>query len=70
MAYLYFNKTAFRKLVNLWLRMGCCHCNYVAHGKTKDEYVEWLMGAFMPIKFIDDIEQQYLKEKIENVTKN
>lgn len=59
--YLYFNKTTFRHLINLWLRLDCDKTDWGLKFLTKDEYINWLMGAFIPDKFIDDIEQSLLR---------
>ena len=54
--YLYFNKTTFRHLIKLWRRLNCDNlCG------LKEKSDDWLMGTFIPDKFIDDIERSLLR---------
>ena len=59
MAYLYFNKTTFRRLLRLWRK--------VLKGNDyslllRDD--EWLMENFIPLRFIEDIENELYERKI------
>lgn len=58
MAYYYFNKETYKRLIRLWRRV----CDVSTDNVTD----EWLMGAFMPLKFIEDIERKLLEEKLKN----
>ena len=49
-------KKAFRKLVKLWLKMGC-RANYIDISQmNEDDYIDIMMKTYTPEKFIEDIE--------------
>jgi len=54
--YLYFNKTAFKRLIKLWRRLNCDNNNGLA-GKSD----EWLIEHYIPLKFIEDIENTIIR---------
>ena len=57
MAYLYFNKKAFKRLIKVWRMLYTCPSNVTD---------EWLMEHFIPEKFIEDIEDAVACLKAKN----